>query len=220
MSGGPRDLLVTRRVLKSLDSVQPDLRPLAVGLHWAMSALKANWAALHRFPPDGARNKPELLLGTPSTSDGALLDFLADEIVPDWLASLAVKAAASSRAVVANHQSSRDMPSMPCSALCVPLLDQDGRTPIGTLTLMCNDLKRVWTADEQQLLATTGPLLGLHLTKHRLADQAVLLQGARAAEPKERAASMAEHAAKVVHDMRGVQARGAAGRTDLASDGF
>ena len=201
-----RDVLAVRRTLRCLETVTPEHRPLAVALQWAMSALRAHWAALHRFADGNPRAKPQLVVSTPSPNDGggALLDFVADELVPEWLATLVTKAASGSRAVIANHATPSLASSAPCSALCVPILDQDGRTPIGTLTLLSNDVKRAWTTDEQQLLLTAGPLLGLHLTQHRLADQALLLDGAtKAPDEHGRGRSLTDQAAKVVHEMRG-----------------
>ena len=93
-----------------------------------------------------------------------------------------------------------------CSALCVPLFDQERTRPVGTLTLLCNDAGRAWTSDEQALVGTAAPLFSLHLMRERLAAQAALISGAATADEASRSKQMSEHAAKVVHEMRAVHA--------------
>ena len=193
-----------RRVLSSLDAVPRDCRQLAVALHWAMASVRSQWAAVHQV---GEGGKPHMLCCTAkATDDGgsqALFDFLGGDLTAA-VDGLVGRAMASGRALALGRGAADQ--GLPCAALCMPLLDSDGRTPLGAVTLLCSDLGRSWTSDEQQLLATAAPLFGLHLTRERLATQALLLHGAMTADDQARGKMLAEHAAKVVHEMRGVHA--------------
>ena len=204
-----------RKHLKALDATIPEVRPLACGLHWAMASLHCHYATLHQINKadsttttgKSASSIAELVVGVPSIEQGgALFNFLSDEVAAS-LSVLATKTAALGRTVVAGTRGTAPVPGaqLPGSAVCVPLLDQD-RCVIGTLTLLSNEQGRPWPADEQALLATAAPLFGLHLTRARLAEQAMLLNGAMTADEHTRGKQLAEHAAKVVHEMRGVHA--------------
>ena len=109
-------------------------------------------------------------------------------------------------AVGAGRGSSQQFKLPACSALCVPLFDQEQTRPIGALTLLCNDDARAWSSDEQALVRAAAPLFALHLTRERLAAQAALISGARTADEMSRSKEMSDHAAKVVHEMRVVHA--------------
>jgi hypothetical protein len=198
-----------RRVLLSLDSVPAETRPLAVGLHWALSALRAQWAAMH-VRSQGA-GPPTVLVATPAPADatgggGALFDFLSDEI-QETLGRLANRTMSLGHTVsIGGGRGAAHQIRLPCAALCVPLLDQDSKASVGTVTLLCNDAARSWSADEQSLLATAAPLFGQFAMKERLAAQAALISGAMSGGEQQRSTEMADHAAKVVCEMRGVHA--------------
>lgn len=196
-----------RRVLLSLDTLPPETRPLAVGLHWAMSSTKSQWAALHVLQPADlasgtSTQTPTLLVATPAPADGAgstggaLFDFVSGELQAS-ISSLVSQATTLGHTITigagrgASHQI-----RLPCAALCVPLLDLDKQTSVGAITLLCNDAARTWTADEQSLVATAAPLFGLHMMRERLASQAQLIDGARGAGGQQRSKEVAEHAAK------------------------
>ena len=190
-----------RLVLKSLDGVTTQSRSAALGLHWAMASLRAHYATIHAFTPSGER-APTLIVSVPSVDGGALIDFISEEL-HHTLSDMATRAATTGRPVIANSR--QGTWHMPCSALCVPLADLSVRTTtVGALTLLCSEPNRSWTADEQTLLATAAPLFTLQLMRARLAEQEQLLKGARAADESARDRTLAEHAAKVVHEMRDV----------------
>ena len=183
-------------------------------MHWAMAALKAQWAALHVLPPNGRyTSKPTLLVATPAPAEpgntgGAVFDFLSDEIL-EAVATLAARTVNLGHALtVASGRGAQRQANLPCAALCVPLLDSDRRTSVGTLTICSGDAARAWTADEQGVLATAAPLFGLHMMRERLAAQAELLSGAAASGSDAGAAGkeLTDHAARVVQEMRSVHA--------------
>lgn len=206
----PTAAAAARRTLLTLDTLPSETRHLAVGLHWAMLSLKSQWAALHVANPHS--NKPTLLVATPAPADssgspgGALFDFLTGEL-QDSVGSLVQRAITLGHAItVGAGRGASHQVRLPCAALCVPLLDLDRRKSVGALTLLCHDAARTWSADEQSLLATAAPLFGLHLMRERLAAQAALLDGASGSGGQQQSKQVADHAAKVVHDMRSVHA--------------
>ena len=201
-----------KRVLLSLDNIPDETKPLAVSLHWAMAALKAQWAALHVLPPNGRyTSKPTLLVATPAPAEpgdtgGAIFDFLSDEIL-EAVATLAARTVNLGHALtVASGRGAQRQANLPCAALCVPLLDSDRRTSVGTLTICSGDAARAWTADEQGVLATAAPLFGLHMMRERLAAQAELLSGAASGSDAGAGKELTDHAARVVQEMRSVHA--------------
>lgn len=59
-----------------------------------------------------------------------------------------------------------------CAPLAVPLLDAGG-AGVGCVTLLCKEASRVYSRDEQALVATIGPLLSLHATRASLREQVI-----------------------------------------------
>ena len=194
----------TRGMLLRLEGVAPDHQPLAVGLQFAMNAVHAQWSALHMKTADA---RAEMIVAAPAPDGGAFADFLSSDLSQP-IGTLVAKVLSTGTpiAVGAGRGASHQLRLPACSALCVPLFDQERTRPVGTLTLLCNDAGRAWTSDEQALVGTAAPLFSLHLMRERLAAQAALISGAATADEASRSKQMSEHAAKVVHEMRAVHA--------------
>ena len=160
--GGRTAAANSRRILLSLDTLSSDARPLAVGLHWAMASLKAQWAALHVLQPSGssggAGTKPTLLVATPAPGDGggALFNFLSDEL-QESISHLVSRTATLRHAItIGAGRGAAHQIRLPCAAVCVPLLDVDNQTSVGTLTLLCNDAARACTPRHARSVCMRG----------------------------------------------------------------
>ena len=197
----------SRRMLLAVDEILPEHRAIALGLQFCMNAMRAQFAALHVRPPHGSEDQSlSLLVATPAPDGGALFEFLSAE-TKDSIGHLASKAVSQGHAIaVGGGRGPSHSFRLPCSALSVPLLEQEQTRAVGALTLVCSDPSRTWTADEQNLSLAAAPLFSLHLTRERMAAQAAVISGALTSDEQSRSKQMSDHAAKVVHEMRGVHA--------------
>ena len=194
--GPPRPL----SVLDALNAEKEESRPLTLMLHWAMTSLRAHWAAMYHL--EGGKLRRVAKTSEPAkmgqvVRPPALFDFMTEED-DDMGVKLAMQAVRMGTTIASS--SKQELELLSGSALATPLLDEDGQA-VGCVVLLCVDDKREWSADEQRQLAYSAPMFTLHAQRSRMQEQAAWLAGL-SSEDAVHANYIAQRVGKAVSELK------------------
>ena len=176
-------------------------------LHWAMTALQAQFVACHART-DAGSNTMARLASTACPKAGRIYEFALEQYEPA-LQEIAQRVARTGSPLIVSRSVALARGLTLGCAMAVPLFDP--LTPglaCGCLVALCADGARTWRREEQELLALCAPLLALHAQRSQLAEQSALLNalmppGEAAGTPP----SLPSRVTRVLREMKGEHGR-------------
>ena len=189
----------TRALLDALAAAEDGARTPTLMLHWAMTAMRAQWAAMYQISEKGMLKR--VAKSTNAAKGGhTIFDYLGDSADTDMAMTLAARAMKMRTVIATSSRSKQQAELVSGSALATPLLDQDSM-PVGCIVLLSVDPNREWPADEQQLVAYCAPMFTLHAQRARLQEQATWL-AALNSEEDAHAQRLVDRVGKVVTELK------------------